>query len=118
MLVALAVMVAGFMPPPMSGLTRPMAVHTIVMEEMWTPPKDLGPLPDLGGLYASDVQFMDVEGDEITLRGKGGGVVEFWNNGKGRMRSAKLRLSGNSIQISGEIKKPVPIFSMIGFNMA
>lgn len=119
-MLALAAMIGvGFMPPPMSKLARPVAVHTTVrMEEMWTPPKDLGPLGDLDRLFPNDVQFKDVEGDEITLRGNGGNKVEYYSNGKGRMRSAKLRLDGNSLQISGEIKKPVPIFSLIGFNLA
>ena len=87
------------------------------MEEFWSPPKDLGPLGDLDRLYPSDVQFYDVDGDEITLRSKGGRTVEYWVGGKGRMRAARLRKDGDSIQISGEIKKPVPLFSLIGFNL-
>jgi hypothetical protein len=116
-MLALAVMLAGFVPPA-SRLAWPVGGHaTVRMQEMWTPPKDLGPLGDLDRLFPNDVQFNDIEGDEITLRGKGGNKVEYYSNGKGRMRSASLRVEGNTLQISGVVKKPVPVFSLIGFNL-
>ena len=131
-MLALSVMIAGFAPPAMSNLAfvppavsnsaLPLAARATVVRmqgsvEGWTPPKDLGPLGDLDRLYPSDVQFTDSEGDEITLRGKGGTKIEYYSNGKGRMRSASLKVNGNALQISGIIKKPVPIFSLIGFNL-
>jgi len=119
MLTLVSVMIASFAPPSGSLLMRASAVpHVAVrMEEMWTPPKDLGPLPDLDRLFPTDVQFFDVDGEELTFRGKGGRTVEYWVNKKGRMREARIKQDGNSLQISGSIRKPVPLFSLIGFNL-
>lgn len=92
--------------------------NSVRMQDMWVPPKDLGPLPDLRGLFPSDVQFLDVDGEELTFRSnENGATVQYWVNGKGRMRSASIREVDGSLQISGTIKKPVPLFSLIGFNL-
>ena len=122
MLFALAsVMIAGFAPPPNSLLVRPATAPPLVRMQNevsgWSPPKDLGPLGNLDRLFPTDVQLTDVDGDDIVLRGKGGATVEYYVGRKGRMRAARLKISGNSLQISGQIKKPVPLFSLIGFNL-
>ena len=113
-------MMAGFVPtrsPLQPMQCNPALARTSVrMQDMWVPPKDLGPLPDLRGLFPSDVQFRDVDGEELTFRSNENGTVNYWVNGKGRMRSASIIVVSGSLHISGTIKKPVPLFTLIGFN--
>ena len=118
-LILVSAILTGFVPGFVQLQRSSAAAHKSVrMQDMWVPPKDLGPLPDLKGLFPSDVQFLDVDGEELTFRSnENGATVQYWVNGKGRMRSASIREVDGSLQISGTIKKPVPLFSLIGFNL-
>lgn len=97
--------------------------------QMMEPPKlpelpKLG-LPDLGGifgggddfqLFPSDVEFTDVDGDVVVLRGKSGTSVDFYVNRKLLLSNARLKRTGNGLEITGTVKKGTPL-SWLGFNV-
>jgi len=66
-------------------------------------------------LFPDDVQFKDVDGDTVTLRGVRG-KVDFYVNGKLTLSSARMQRTGNTLEITGTIKKGTPL-SFLGFNL-
>ena len=77
--------------------------------DKWNSPGDLKLIP-------SDVQFEDVDGDVITLRGTRGGRVDYYVGKKMKLEKAVLEQSGNSLLVTGKISKGTPL-SMFGFNL-
>ena len=76
------------------------------------------PNPFGGGsleLYPSDVQFQDIDGDVITLR-EARGKVDFYVGNQVKLSGARLRRNGNTIEITGTVKKGTPL-SFLGFNL-
>jgi len=86
---------------------------------------ELPKLPDLGGLFGggddfqllpSDVEFTDVDGDAVVLRKRSGGRVDFYVNRKIQLSEARVLVKGNSLEITGTVKKGTPL-SLLGFNI-
>lgn len=67
-------------------------------------------------LLPSDVQFVDVDGDTITLRGVYGGKIDYYVGKTLKLSGAILAESGGSLQITGTTKKGTPL-SFLGFNL-
>merc|ERR1719247_1666707 len=77
--------------------------------DKWNGPGDLKLLP-------SDVQFRDVDGDTITLRGRPGGKVDYYVGKNLKLTGAVLQSTGSALQVTGSIKKGTPL-SFLGFNL-
>ena len=143
----------AFMPPPSLGAGR-----LAVAASRSLPPVAIGgfqmpSMPSFGGggddsfkLFPDDVQFVDTDGETVTirpvvrtqglerwtslrtrtlcssptidpLRGQPGmKKVDFYVNGKLRLSKAVLARNGNMLEITGTITKGTP-FSIIGFNL-
>ena len=67
-------------------------------------------------LIPSDVQFSDVDGDTITLRGVPGRKVDYYVGKDLKLSGAVLTANGGSLQVTGTVKKGTPL-SFLGFNM-
>ena len=63
-----------------------------------------------------DVTFTDVDGDVVTLQPNSGGTVDFYVGKKLMLEKAKMARNGDSLEITGTIKKGTPL-SMLGFNL-
>ena len=63
-----------------------------------------------------DVVFTDKDGDEVVLQPNAGGTVDFWVGNKLVLEKARLERNGDSLEITGTIKKGTPL-SMLGFNL-
>lgn len=79
-------------------------------------------LPSFGGggdfkLFPSDVQFTDVDGDVVTLRPISGTKVDFYSNGNLVISGAGLVRNGNTLEISGKIRKGFGGIVLPGFEL-
>lgn len=125
-----SVLLAAFVPPP-SMQARSVCKQSASVAMQFEMPKM--PKLDLGGiefesfgdkwdgpgdlqLIPSDVQFKDVDGDTITLRKVRNGKIDYYVGKTLKLSGAVLTTSGNSIQVTGTIKKGTPL-SFIGFNL-
>lgn len=68
----------------------------------------LAPPPRLTSLQADDLQFTDVDGDTVTLRPlRGSSMVEMYVNGELRIPRATVTRTGNTLEFTGKVKRPV-----------
>ena len=116
-----SLLLAGFAPPPMSRLAQAPARAAATTMQFKMP--ELPKFEGLGGieveafgdkfakagdlrLMPSDIQFTDKDGDVITLRGVGGGKVDYYVGKELKIKAAVLTTAGSDgLQVTGKIKK-------------
>ncbi len=59
---------------------------------------------------------VDKDGDEVTFQPSFSGTVDFYVGSKLMLEGARLVQNGDSLEITGKIKKGTPL-SMFGFNL-
>ena len=128
MLSAILIAATAFSPSPTTRLavSTPRCASPVAIELPFIGKVDLPELPELPGLpdfgggedfqlFPDDVEFTDADGDNIVLRPKLG-RVDFFVNKKLRMGSCMLVVNGNTIELTGTMKKGTPL-SFIGFDL-
>ena len=125
----LAHLVAAFaFAPPVSRITAtvpvskgssPLAVSRtatpVAIGDFKLPSFDFGGGGDFRR-FPDDVSFMDSDGDEVTLRKTSGSRIDFYVGTKIRLSDAAMVRKGNTLEITGKIKKGTPL-SLLGFNL-
>ena len=108
--------------PTRAYASAPTRAHVSAIGDFKLPDLPKLPLPDLPNpfaeefrLFPDDVQFTDVDGDEVVLRPKLG-KVDFYVNKKLRMENCRIAINGDTIEISGTMQKGTPL-SFLGFNI-
>ena len=94
------------------GATRVSSLHAIGSFEL---PNPFG--GDNFQLFPSDVEFTDVDGDYVVLRKASGGKVDLWVNKKLKFEGARMAVRGNTLEITGSIKKGFPLLGALGFQL-
>ena len=67
-------------------------------------------------LFPDDVSFTDRDGDQVVLRKTIGNRVDFYVNKKMRLSGARMVRNGDTLEVTGTIKKGTPL-SFLGFNL-
>mmetsp|Transcript_33749 Transcript_33749/g.88791 ORF Transcript_33749/g.88791 Transcript_33749/m.88791 type:complete len:143 (-) Transcript_33749:310-738(-) len=118
-MLALFLATASFQAPLTSAFTS-----NVVSSPRAASPVAIGgfKLPDFGGgsnfqLFPSDVNFMDVDGDDVVIRSASAGRVDLYVNKELKFEAASMKLNGNTLEITGKVKQGFAFLGALGFNL-